>query len=116
MASSTAAPLSWDALPTEMKYSVVAHLECDDVRNFAKVNKEAYTIAVPALWKVRIVLPISRVRAQAHILASLDCQPGQFGSCTGLHQPCADILPSIHSATHCDHEVQGPASFRTILH
>ncbi|PSR75927.1 hypothetical protein PHLCEN_2v8841 [Hermanssonia centrifuga] len=46
------APLPWNTLPTEMKFSVVDHLESADLRAFAKVNKEAYTIAVPAMWRI----------------------------------------------------------------
>lgn len=53
---SATVPLPWHSLPTEMKLSVVAHLDTDDVRSFAKVNKEAYTLAVPSLWRVRTVL------------------------------------------------------------
>ena len=44
--------LPWNALPTEMKFSVVEHLQDEDIRSFAKVNKEAYSLAVPALWRV----------------------------------------------------------------
>lgn len=42
----------WHALPTEMKFSVVEHLQHEDIRAFAKVNKEAYSLAIPALWRV----------------------------------------------------------------
>lgn len=52
-ASSVSAIPQWDSLPTEMKFSVVAHLDPNDVRTFSKVNKEAYTIALPTMWKVR---------------------------------------------------------------
>ncbi len=52
------APLPWNSLPTEMKFSVVDHLESADLRAFAKVNKEAYTIAVPAMWRVRFRPPL----------------------------------------------------------
>lgn len=45
--------LPWHTLPIEMKCSVAAHLDCSDIRTFAKVNKEAYAIAVPAMWRVR---------------------------------------------------------------
>lgn len=49
------ASIPWDALPTEMKFSVVEHLEPIDLNAFAKVNKEAYTLAVPAMWRVNIL-------------------------------------------------------------
>lgn len=43
---------SWATLPTEMKFSIVELLHVDDVRAFARVNKEAYSLAVPAMWRV----------------------------------------------------------------
>lgn len=48
----TTGPRPWRALPTEMKLAVLAHLATDDVRVFSKVDKEAYTLAVPSLWRV----------------------------------------------------------------
>ncbi|KAI0694911.1 hypothetical protein BC835DRAFT_1415202 [Cytidiella melzeri] len=48
----TQSTIPWHALPTEMKFSVVEHLDAKDIRAFANVNKEAYQLAVPALWRV----------------------------------------------------------------
>ncbi|KAI0095002.1 hypothetical protein BDY19DRAFT_902049 [Irpex rosettiformis] len=52
MTTAPAHALPWTSLPTEMKFSVIQHLDAKDIRSFAKVNKEAYTLAVPALWRV----------------------------------------------------------------
>ena len=75
MHTTAAAPaLPWDAIPTEMKFSVVAHLDHDDLRAFSKVNKDAYAVAVPALWRVcspRALNPPPR----AHVYARPDRRP-----------------------------------------
>jgi hypothetical protein len=43
--------MPWSVLPTEMKFSIVELLDPADVESFSKVNKEAYALAVPALWR-----------------------------------------------------------------
>ena len=44
--------MPWSHLPTEMKLAVVELLDSADVTAFSKVDKEAYSLAVPALWRV----------------------------------------------------------------
>lgn len=44
---------SWASLPTEMKFAIVELLQVHDVRAFARVDKDAYSLAVPAMWRVR---------------------------------------------------------------
>lgn len=62
--SSSAVP--WDLLPTEMKFSVVELLDPADVQAFSKVNMQAYTLAVPALWRVSARPPV-RTRRPDHV-------------------------------------------------
>lgn len=45
---------SWSCLPAEMKLSIVDQLDLDDVRTFAKVDREAYNLSIPALFRVRL--------------------------------------------------------------
>lgn len=42
----------WDDLPAEMKYTVVEHLDDQDIPKFSKLNRETYGMAVPSLYKV----------------------------------------------------------------
>ncbi|KAL1951668.1 hypothetical protein VTO73DRAFT_817 [Trametes versicolor] len=42
---------SWSCLPVEMKLSIVDQLDLDDVRTFAKVDREAYNLSIPALFR-----------------------------------------------------------------
>ncbi|EKM61198.1 uncharacterized protein PHACADRAFT_247651 [Phanerochaete carnosa HHB-10118-sp] len=47
------AACSWDHLPVEIKFSIVELLDTPhDVKAFSRVSKQAYTLAVPALWRV----------------------------------------------------------------
>ncbi|GJE85769.1 hypothetical protein PsYK624_018480 [Phanerochaete sordida] len=43
---------SWDQLPVEVKFGIVELLDAQDVQAFSRVSKQAYTLAVPALWRV----------------------------------------------------------------
>ncbi|KAI0639738.1 hypothetical protein C8Q77DRAFT_1069659 [Trametes polyzona] len=42
---------SWSSLPVEMKLSIVDQLDLDDVRTFAKVNRESYNLSIPSLFR-----------------------------------------------------------------
>ncbi|KAH8102487.1 hypothetical protein BXZ70DRAFT_928719 [Cristinia sonorae] len=41
----------WNTLPAEMKYSVIDHLPLPDLTAFSLVDKHAYALCVPALWR-----------------------------------------------------------------
>ncbi|KAI0830647.1 hypothetical protein BC628DRAFT_1312816 [Trametes gibbosa] len=41
---------SWSSLPVEMKLSIIDHLDLDDVRTLAKLNRESYSLSVPSLF------------------------------------------------------------------
>jgi len=73
----TASPsLPWNSLPTEMKLSVVEHLSLEDVRLFATVNRESYSLSIPAMWRV---VDLKNIEA--------------------LHSYCHNVPPSYHTYT-----------------
>lgn len=43
---------TWNCLPTEMKLTVVNLLEYEDVKSMSKVNRDAYYLSLPAIFKV----------------------------------------------------------------
>lgn len=89
--------LPWNSLPTEMKFSVVEHLHDEDIRAFAKVNKEAYSLAVPALWRVRLHRSIS---PHNNLISSTGSGARQSQRCAVLSQQRPAFLPSLHSQAH----------------
>lgn len=42
----------WDALPAEMKLAIMDLLDLPDVKSLAKVNRQAYLLSVPTLFRV----------------------------------------------------------------
>ncbi|OCH95766.1 hypothetical protein OBBRIDRAFT_767021 [Obba rivulosa] len=53
--ATTHSTIPWASLPAEMKLSVVDHLDVDDVKALALVNREAYSLCVPSKFRsVRI--------------------------------------------------------------
>ncbi|KAI0361254.1 hypothetical protein OH77DRAFT_1516248 [Trametes cingulata] len=42
---------AWSSLPAEMKLAIVDLLDLEDVRTFARVNRESYNLSVPALFR-----------------------------------------------------------------
>jgi hypothetical protein len=51
------ASVQWHSLPTEMKLAVVDSLGLEDAKTFAKVDRDAYTICVTVLFRVRTCPP-----------------------------------------------------------
>ena len=43
---------TWNALPAEMKYAVVAHLAANDTAAFSNSCREAYALSIPRLYRV----------------------------------------------------------------
>ncbi|OBZ80031.1 hypothetical protein A0H81_00899 [Grifola frondosa] len=58
----------WNTLPVEMKLSIVDLLNLADVKSFATVNREAYTLSVPTLFRA---VNISSYEALQSYLATI---------------------------------------------
>lgn len=42
----------WGALPAEMKFAIAEHLDLPDLKSLSKVNRQAYLLCVPTLFRV----------------------------------------------------------------
>ncbi|KIP09898.1 hypothetical protein PHLGIDRAFT_125894 [Phlebiopsis gigantea 11061_1 CR5-6] len=60
----------WDDLPAEMKYTVVEHLDGSDIPQFSKLNREAYSLSIPSLYRV------VNLRGSKALRSFLDLVPG----------------------------------------
>ncbi|KAL4241725.1 hypothetical protein ABKN59_000892 [Abortiporus biennis] len=73
----------WHALPAEMKLSVVDFLDLDDVNSFAKVNRESYSLSVPALWRSVDLKSIQALQSYlSHVPSSYHTHIRQLKICT----------------------------------
>ncbi|KAI0080248.1 hypothetical protein K474DRAFT_1590296 [Panus rudis PR-1116 ss-1] len=68
--------LPWHSLPTEMKFSILDHLDISEVRAFATLSKESYTLSIPSIWRN------VEIKSYEALQAYLGSVPAQYGRYT----------------------------------
>jgi len=115
----------WNVLPIEMKLSVVDLLDLNDVRSFSKVNREAYSLSVPAMWRHIDIKSYDALRSYlSHVPPSYHTFIRHLTVCTKPSSnsifPNADALKSatcslVDLLAHCSQVEQLTLSLDTSL-
>lgn len=109
---------SWSCLPVEMKLSIVDQLDLDDVRTFAKVDREAYNLSIPALFRVRLPTHVRYMRVC--LTAYPEREPLERRGAATICCLRAKAVQSAYTPTHHLHQacsaarprIRGPPRYR----
>ncbi|TCD69977.1 hypothetical protein EIP91_005566 [Steccherinum ochraceum] len=100
MAATASTSLPWHALPTEMKFSVIDQLALADIRAFSTVNRDAYELCIPAMWRhVDLKTAEALLSYVLNVPASYHRYIRQLTICT---KPAKEGLPPSQSTVVAD--------------
>ncbi|KAF8660767.1 hypothetical protein AX16_001561 [Volvariella volvacea WC 439] len=93
---------SWQTLPAEMKAAVINVLEIEDVRVFSRVNRDAYSICIPFLFKNVVLKDMAALdqflsvvpRDYCHYIETLSIST-EFPSATSSQDERTDAVVAI---------------------